>query len=67
MTEQKDLIDVKVRNSYGDTFERIEENPTCEDLMNGMVQAAQQLGFSLIQIYFALDKQSEEIKQKILV
>lgn len=63
---EKDLLEIRVRNSYGDSFERELEDPTCSEVIHEFTQISQQLGYSLYQIYSALQKESEELKQAIM-
>lgn len=63
---EKDLLEIRVRNSYGDSFERELEDPTCSEVIHEFTQISQQLGYSLYQIYNALQNEAEEIKQAII-
>lgn len=61
----KDLLEIRVHNSYGDTFERELENPTCEEVIAEFVSISQQLGYPLGCIYAALMNEAESMKEQI--
>lgn len=61
----KDLLEIRVHNSYGDTFERELEDPTCKEVITEFVQISQQLGYPLGCIYTALMEEAESMKEQI--
>lgn len=61
----KDLLEIRVHNSYGDTFERELEEPTCKEVITEFVQISQQLGYPLGCIYAALMEEAEGMKEQI--
>lgn len=60
-----DTLEIRVHNSWGDTFEREVEDPTCEEVIQEFIQIAQQLGYPLGSIYCALMEGAESIKEQI--
>lgn len=65
MEAVKDILEIRVRNSYGDSFERTMEEPTCADVMHEFVNIAQRLGYPPGKIYFELLNEAENIKSKV--
>lgn len=50
----KETITISVTNSYGDHFSKTLENPDCPEIAKALVEASQQLGFSIQCIQSAL-------------
>lgn len=65
MAQTKDFLEIRVHNSYGDTFERTLEEPCCSEVVAEFVSIAQQLGYPLGSIYEALLSESESVKHTI--
>lgn len=60
-----DTLSVKVRNSYGDSFEHDLTDPTCSEVISEFVSIAQQLGYPYGSIYSALLEAGERVKEEI--
>lgn len=67
MANFSELLEIRVHNSYGDTFERELEDPTCTEVVREFVNISQQLGYPLGCIYEALLDEAESMKEQIRV
>ena len=65
MANFSEFLEIRVHNSYGDTFERRLEDPTCAEVVREFVNISQQLGYPLGCIYSALLDEAESMKEQI--
>lgn len=67
MANFSEFLEIRVHNSYGDTFERKLDDPTCAEVVREFVNIAQQLGYPLGCIYEALLDEAESLKEQIRI